>query len=114
MKKTKNKTILIILFSLLFMLSVITSIDSYNKCNFTGIVTHKEIEEIHGSWIVWKNYIIQVDTWFGNKRYLIEDSNIYETIEIGKEYSFKKNSPFTTYIKIRIMFSYFFLINTYI
>lgn len=72
---------------------------SYNKANFSGIVTEKyQLETPFHSINIKSNHIV-IDSWFGEKDFCVEE-DIYAEIEVGGEYSFKKN-PHVNWVKIK-------------
>lgn len=79
---------------------LLTAIWIYNKLNFTGTVSDKYVETESGTWIQWKYNTIEVDSWFGNERFLIEDDALYEQIKVGETYKFKRTNGATIHVTI--------------
>ena len=100
--KTKMKTskIIVIIAAISFVILSFIAIWTYNKLNFTGVVTDKYVETKPGTWIQWKYNTIMVDSWFGNKRFLIEDDSLYDEVAVGETYNFKRTDGITIYVTI--------------
>ena len=84
----------IICFAALLTAAVCTggyALYSYNKANFSGIVTEKYKSKTPFQAINVKSNHIVIDSLFGEKDFCVED-DIYAEIEVGGEYSFKKES----------------------
>lgn len=92
----------IICFAALLTAAVCTggyALYSYNKANFSGIVTEKyQLETPFHSINVKSNHIV-IDSWFGEKDFCVED-DIYADIEVGGEYSFQKH-PHINWVSLK-------------
>lgn len=94
LKKIKKKHFVIFfipLFLALVIFGIVTSVNSYRKSNFNATVIEKYQDSTPFHSITIKHNYVILDTWFGEKRFCVDDE-LYSAIEVGEEYSFKKDA----------------------